>query len=72
MSCKLSPKETICMKCQIPFSEKEEENISKCHLLKLLPNMLSVKLETICFIIIPWEILAAIAIHEMKKIDQVS
>ena len=28
MSCKLSPKETICMACQSPFSGKNEENIS--------------------------------------------
>ena len=42
-SCKLSPKETICMKCQIPFSRKNKKNISKCHLLKFLPSMQSVK-----------------------------
>ena len=42
-SCKLSPKETISMKCQILFSGKNKKNISKCHLLKILPGMLSVK-----------------------------
>ena len=27
ISCKLSPKETICMKCQIQFSGKNRKNI---------------------------------------------
>ena len=27
MSCKLSPKRTICMKCQILFSRKNKKNI---------------------------------------------
>ena len=27
-SCKLSPLETICMKCQIPFSRKSKKNIT--------------------------------------------
>ena len=31
--CKLSPKATICMKCQILFSRKNKKNISKCPLL---------------------------------------
>ena len=39
----LSPKETICMKCQILFSRKNKKNISKCHLLKFLPSMQSIK-----------------------------
>ena len=43
ISCKLSPKETICMKCHILFSEKNKKNISKCRLLKILPRVLSVK-----------------------------
>ena len=43
ISCKLSPKETICMKCQILFSGKNKKNISKCRLLKILPRVLSVK-----------------------------
>ena len=30
ISCKLSPLETICMKCQILFSGKNKKNISKC------------------------------------------
>ena len=34
ISCKLSPKETICMKCQILFSGKNKKNISKCCMLK--------------------------------------
>ena len=37
VSCKLSP-----MKCQIPFSGKNKKNISKCHLLKILPRVLRV------------------------------
>ena len=40
ISCKLSPLETICMKCQILFSrEKKRKNISKCCLLKILPRV---------------------------------
>ena len=35
ISCKLSPEETICMKCQNPFAAKNKKNISKCH----LPNI---------------------------------
>ena len=35
--------ETICMKCQILFSEKIKKNISKCRLLKILTRVLSVK-----------------------------
>ena len=31
------------MKCQILFSEKNKKNISVCHLLKILPSMLSMK-----------------------------
>ena len=31
------------MKCQILFSGKKYENISKCRLLKILPRVLSVK-----------------------------
>ena len=44
--------ETICMKCQILFSRKIRKNISKCLLLKTLPNMQSVKREFF-FIIAP-------------------
>ena len=43
ISCKLSPMETICMKCQNLFSGKNKKNISKCRLLKILPRVLSVK-----------------------------
>ena len=32
------------MKCHILFSEKNKKNISKCHLLKILPRVLSVNL----------------------------
>ena len=32
------------MKCQILFSGKNKKSISKCHLLKILPSMLSVKI----------------------------
>ena len=35
ISCKLSPLETICMKCHILFSGKYKKNISKCRLLKM-------------------------------------
>ena len=46
ISCKLSPKKTICMKCQIPFSGKNQKNMSKC-LLKCLPRVLSVNKKVI-------------------------
>ena len=42
ISRKLSPKETICKKCQILFYfGKYKKTISKCRLLKCLPSMLS-------------------------------
>ena len=41
---KVSPKEMICMNCQILFSRKNIKNISKCCLLKFLPSMLSIKM----------------------------
>ena len=41
ISCKLSPVETIYMKCQNLFSGKNKKNISVCCLLKSLPRMLS-------------------------------
>ena len=34
--------ETICMKCQNPFSGKNKKNISNCCLLKFLPSKLSI------------------------------
>ena len=43
ISCKLSPLETICMKCQNLFFGKNKKNISVCHLLKILPRVLSIK-----------------------------
>ena len=39
MSCRFSPKETVCIKCQILFSGKN----FRCNLLKFLPSMLRVK-----------------------------
>ena len=44
ISWKLSPLETICMKCQILFPGKNKKNILKCHLMKILPRVLSVNL----------------------------
>ena len=41
ISCKLSPLETTCMKCQILFSGKNTINVLKCRLLKLLPRVRS-------------------------------
>ena len=41
-SCKLSTKETICMKCQSYF-QGNKKNISKCRLLKFLPSIQNVK-----------------------------
>ena len=48
--CKLSPVETICMKCQILFSGKNRKSILKCHLLKILSSMPSVKNDTHIYI----------------------
>ena len=42
ISCQLSPQETIGMKCQSLFSGEKYKNISICHLLKILPSVLSV------------------------------
>ena len=42
ITCKLFPKETICIKCQTLFSRKNKKNILKCCLLKILPSTLSV------------------------------
>ena len=42
VSCKLSPKETVCIKCQSLFSGKNKKSTSK-RLLKFLPIMISVK-----------------------------
>ena len=49
MSCKLSPLETICTKCQILFTEENKTSISKCHLLKILTRVLiiNVPFETV-------------------------
>ena len=42
ISCKLSPEETVCMKCQNLFSGKNKnKNISVCRLLKILLRVLS-------------------------------
>ena len=48
ISCKLSPLETICMKCQILFSWKNKKNISKCRLLKILPRVPPVVVSADC------------------------
>ena len=42
ISCKSSPKETICMKCQSLFSGKDKKNIIICHLLNL-PRVVEIK-----------------------------
>ena len=42
ISCKLSPLETICLKCQNLFSGKKKKS-PICCLLKFLPRVLSVK-----------------------------
>ena len=47
-SCKLSPEGTICMKYQRLLSMKNKRNISKYHLLKILPSMLGIKV-SLCF-----------------------
>ena len=44
ISCKLSPLETTCMKCQLLFSVENKKNISVCRLLKILPRVRSIKL----------------------------
>ena len=44
ISCKLSPVETICMKCQTLFSGKSKKNISKFCLLEILLRVLSINL----------------------------
>ena len=41
ISCKLSPLEAVCMKCQTPFSGKNKTNISEWRLLEILPSILS-------------------------------
>ena len=46
ISCKLSPMETICMKCQIQFSWKNMKKFSKSHLLQFLPSKQSIKKQT--------------------------
>ena len=35
--------ERFCIKCQNLFSGKNKKNVSVCHLLKILPSMLSIK-----------------------------
>ena len=46
ISCKLSPLETICMKCQSCFLSKIRKNISICCLLKILPRVLSLNISS--------------------------
>ena len=43
--CKFSPLETMCIKCLILFSGKNRKNISFCHLVKILPSILSVNIK---------------------------
>ena len=44
ISCKLSAKESICIKCQILFFVKNKKlNMSACCLLKFLPSMQMIK-----------------------------
>ena len=43
ISCKLSPKETICMKCQILFSEKNKKNIINLSSAKNAQRVVKVK-----------------------------
>ena len=40
ISCKLSPLETRCMKCQNLYSGKSNKNVSVCGLLNILPTSL--------------------------------
>ena len=49
MSCKLSPLETICMKCLILFPGKNKKSIPKCRLMKNLPGVLRVIIIIIIF-----------------------
>ena len=37
------------MKCQILFLGKKKKNVSKCHLLKILPRVLSVNIHVCVF-----------------------
>ena len=41
ISCKLSPLMTICIRYQILYPEKNNKNISKCHLVNILPRCLA-------------------------------
>ena len=40
--CKLSPLETLCIKYQILFSRENKKKISICHVLNILPRVLSI------------------------------
>ena len=51
---KLSPWQTIWMKCQILFSGKHKKNISICCLLKILPKVLSFKESTLSWELLPF------------------
>ena len=42
-SCKLSPVETVCMKCQILFSEKNKKNIISLLSAEFAPRVVKVK-----------------------------
>ena len=47
ISCKLSSKETICMKCQSLFYGTNKKNISKFCLQKFLPSVLCIKVDMV-------------------------
>ena len=48
--CKLSPKETVCMKCQILFSGKNKKNIISLSSAEFARSMLSVNwLQVTCY-----------------------
>ena len=49
------------MKYHILFSEKNKKNISKCHLLKILPRVLSVNIIQIVLPGLAWQRLAETA-----------
>ena len=46
-SCKLSPKETICMKCQILFSRKNKKNIMRLSSAEFAHSMGSVNISVL-------------------------
>ena len=62
--------ETICVKCQILFSGKNKKNISLCPMLKIVPKVLTTRLESfsaILFTVISKAVLGpfAPAVHQV-------